>query len=127
MDKKIIAHQKLVEKRLMTLEKQPDKVAARELLDYHDIMTRNFQHERQIHLFVTLFFAALLVAVAVTAMILPNALPAVMNSPWLNLSLAALAVLLLVLELFYIWHYYRLENRTQKLYNLTLRIYKLLS
>jgi hypothetical protein len=98
-------------------------VAAAALLSYHDIMTRNFQHERQIHLYVTLFFACLMIgswAVGLSLMLAVGGLDAVL---W---PMGLLVLILTVLEGFYIWYYYRLENRTEKLYRLTREIYELI-
>lgn len=130
MDKKILAHKEFVEARLSELEKRRDKKtteAARDLLAYHDAMTRNFQHERQIHLYVTLFFAGLLILVLAATVILPNVVTLLTDNLLVNLALLMLSLILFVLEMFYIRHYYQLENRTQKLYELTKRIYKLLA
>lgn len=63
-----------------------------------------FQHERLVHLLVTLAFALMELIAAVTTLVLPQALT------------AALALLLLVLLVPYVVHYYHLENGTQRLY-----------
>ena len=63
-----------------------------------------FQHERLIHLIVTVLFAL---------MTMPVFLLAVTNfAPWIGVLL----LLLLVLLIPYIRHYWLLENGTQKLY-----------
>jgi hypothetical protein len=67
---------------------------------------RFFQHERHIHLLVTLAFALMELALTVTCVLSPN-LP--------TLALMALVGVLLVP---YIVHYYHLENGTQALYGL---------
>lgn len=63
-----------------------------------------FQHERLIHLIVTVLFALLTVLVFLFAM------------TEFTLWMGALLLLLLVLLIPYIRHYYLLENGTQKLY-----------
>ena len=63
-----------------------------------------FQHERLVHLLVTLAFALMELGSAVAAIVAPAPLT------------AALMILLLVLLAPYIVHYYFLENETQKLY-----------
>lgn len=70
----------------------------------HLVQISFFQHERLVHLLVTLAFAL---------MELLSALAAVIT---LQLIAAALAIALLVLLVPYIVHYYILENETQKLY-----------
>jgi hypothetical protein len=122
MDKDILTHAAFVRKEIVRLEKKPDPKAAAALLSYHDIMTRNFQHERQIHLYVTLFFACLMIgawAVGLSLMLAVGGLDMVL---W---PMGLLVLILTVLEGFYIRHYYRLENRTEKLYALTREIYEL--
>lgn len=67
---------------------------------------RFFEHERLVHLLVTLFFALLFVI----GILFFYAFPGL---PILALSVAFLALLVL-----YIRHYYILENGTQRLYTL---------
>ena len=99
-------------KRLMTYRKRIDELLDEEnaLLDWDDIIEEHlaqisfFQHERLIHLLVTLAFAVMTLGAAVAAALAPQPLT------------AALLMLLLVLLVPYIVHYYFLENETQKLY-----------
>lgn len=63
-----------------------------------------FQHERLIHLIVTVTFA-LLTVISFGIMLLSGFLPVI-----------GLTVLLLVLLIPYIGHYYTLENEVQKMY-----------
>lgn len=83
-----------------------------QLLDYHTEKLHQFQHERLIHLIVTVLFAIctvvtiLAVAVYEKVMLLP------------------LAALLLVLLVPYIKHYFFLENTVQQLYKDYDAIYK---
>ena len=63
-----------------------------------------FQHERLIHLIVTVTFA-LLTVISFGIMLLAEFLPVI-----------GLTVLLLVLLIPYIGHYYTLENEVQKMY-----------
>lgn len=65
-----------------------------------------WQHERLIHLLVTILFAVLTMAVLLTSLFYPS---------W---GLLALFFMLLVLLIPYIRHYYILENGVQKLYTL---------
>lgn len=63
-----------------------------------------FQHERLIHLIVTVTFAVLTVLSVLTCLLTPH------------LELFVLVALFLVLLVPYIRHYYILENGVQKLY-----------
>lgn len=65
-----------------------------------------FQHERLIHLLVTLLFAILTFA-SLSLFLLTDFLP-----------MTAAFALFLILLVPYIFHYYRLENGVQKLYGL---------
>jgi hypothetical protein len=131
MDKDILTHAEFVREKIAKLEKAPDKAAAATLLSYHDMMTRNFQHERAIHLAVTLFFAVLTLG-AWAAFVAWFVLSATFSDSGDSANIVTLALFLLglilsVLEFFYIRHYYRLENRTQKLYPLAEQIFRLTS
>ena len=64
-----------------------------------------FQHERLIHLLVTLAFALMELASAIATILAPQ-----------QLVTLALMLLFLVLLVPYIVHYYHLENGTQELY-----------
>ena len=106
-----------------TSDQTARRKAAKALLRFHDAQTKNFQHERAIHLSVTFFFAVLMFAswFGLCAAWLKFA------NDWLLLGCIGLIVLILtILEFCYIAHYYRLENRTQKLYDLTREIYNLM-
>jgi hypothetical protein len=122
MDKDILTHAKFTQNEIAKLKKTPNRAVATALLSYHDIMTRNFQHERQIHLYVTLFFALLMMGSWILGVVMMLALDGLDVALW---PLGLLALILTVLEGFYIRHYYRLENRTEKLYKLTHEIYEL--
>ncbi|MDR2380850.1 MAG: hypothetical protein LBE08_06715 [Bifidobacteriaceae bacterium] len=89
---------------------------ARALATHHDRATRHFQHERLIHLLVTLFFGGL--AVALVAALAAVALGPADDDPIVGLfwALAAGAAVVGVLEGFYVVHYYHLENGVQRLY-----------
>jgi ABC-type bacteriocin/lantibiotic exporter with double-glycine peptidase domain len=69
-----------------------------------------FQHERLIHLIVTALFAVLTMLSVLMLMISPS------------MTVIVLIVLMVALLLFYIRHYYLLENKTQTLYSLMDRI-----
>ena len=82
-----------------------------DLYTYHVNKVRDFQHERAIHLAVTLFFA--LLTVSAFGVLVKGAIEAVF------LPLLVLTILLAALELAYIRHYYLLENGVQSLYCFT--------
>ena len=86
------------------LEGGGEDVDWEEAIAEHLVQVSFFQHERLVHLLVTLAFAIMEVASAVAAILAPQPLT------------AALMLLLLVLLVPYIVHYYFLENETQKLY-----------
>lgn len=86
------------------LREAPDGYDYAALLNEHLVQIGFFQHERLIHLLVTLTFAILTVA-SVLTIVITGYLP-----------LAALAALLLVLLIPYVAHYYLLENGVQKMY-----------
>ena len=65
---------------------------------------KDMQHERLIHLLVTLFFGLIFVQTMELATITGNA------------YLAALGLLLTILVVPYVWHYYKLENEVQARY-----------
>lgn len=75
-----------------------------EQMKHHLVMTGFFQHERIIHLLITILFALLGVGFVLYAAAVGN-IPAY-----------TLAVITLVLLCFYIRHYFFLENRVQQLY-----------
>lgn len=76
----------------------------KQLLDYHKDKIKFFQHERFIHLIVTVLFAIATI-ITIVAIVLSE-----------KITLIPLAVLLLVLLIPYIKHYFFLENTTQLLY-----------
>ena len=81
-----------------------------ELRDYHLRQIVWLQHERFIHLCVlcltTIIFLACVIVLFFTSMFLAN----------------LLAVILGVLEMFYMIHYFRLENTVQRWYKIANRI-----
>lgn len=65
---------------------------------------KNLQHERLIHLLVTLFFGLIFVITEDLAIVFGNG--------WL----ALIGVGMMILLLPYIWHYFLLENKVQRMY-----------
>mgnify|MGYP000855571712 CR=1 FL=1 len=86
------------------LAKNPGPNQIEELLAYHDKQIQWMQHERLVHLIVMLFiclFTLLIFGFAVIKTSVPSII---------------LSVILLVLSIAYIVHYYRLENTVQQWY-----------
>lgn len=99
--KRLIEYRKRIDELLAA---PPDGVDWDDVIQEHLVQISFFQHERLIHLLVTLAFALMELSSAVAAAITLHPLA------------AALMLLLLVLLVPYIVHYYFLENETQKLY-----------
>lgn len=85
-------------------ESKNEKNDWEEIIKEHLVQISFFQHERLIHLIVTITFAILEMISLGLVMI------------EVKLFLLILIVLFLVLLIPYIWHYYLLENETQKMY-----------
>ena len=104
MEKRIIAYRKRIDKLLQGEDADWQKV-----LEEHLIQVGFFQHERLIHLIVTVTFAVLeMISIFMTLL-----------SFWIgegNPALGCLTLLLLVLLIPYVRHYYILENEVQKMY-----------
>ena len=99
--------------------KEAAKHPSAKLLDYHNTMVKNFQHERSVHLATMLFFVVLTLAIAglaISSFIFAN-------GPFTIVALI-LTLILIVLTFFYVKHYYFLENHIQKLYDVTKDIYE---
>ena len=113
MEKKLKAYKIEITQRIEASEDR-EKLRA-----YHAQRVQEFMHERQIHLYVTLFFGGLVLtfgAALLWSMTLGITL--------LSTLIGVLALLVFVTELFYILYYYRLENGVQRLYELTKKLYE---
>ena len=94
-----------------------------ELIEYHKAMTAQFQHERLIHLIVTLFFALFLMIFFGFFLLMCIGQS---NNAGADLIIACLGIvtlILLIVTIFYVRHYYQLENGTQKLEDITKKLY----
>ena len=76
------------------------------LAEYHERQIRHMQHERLVHLLVMLFVGLFALLTLLFLVSRPS------------LTVAALVLLLLVLFVPYLVHYYRLENGVQRWYDL---------
>jgi len=77
-----------------------------DLLDEHLVKISWLQHERLVHLLVTMLFAVILMLLFVLLLLLP------VPSAWL----LVMTLLVLGLLVAYIFHYFRLENSVQRWY-----------
>jgi hypothetical protein len=131
MDKDLWEHKEYVAEmasKLESLEKSSIDMReqAKDLYVFHTNRVKDFQHERLIHLIVTLFFATLFL-LSMYVLLKSTSLQYSFHHVSLLMVLAgSLTGILFLVELFYIRHYYKLENGTQDLYKLTIRISKLL-
>lgn len=117
MDKKLKAYTTF----LQTVSSRPTP----ELIKYHREMLQQFQHERLIHLIVTMSFALFMIIFLIFTTALFILVP---TSLWGNIicySAAAITLALFITTLFYIRHYYKLENGVQKLEALTSKLHKI--
>ena len=109
MEKKILEHEKFLEG-VVKSGKWGEGVVA-----YHEEMVRNFQHERFIHLLVTFFFGVMaIVGIFMAFSVWCNCYE---DGDWIfGMPFYLFAGVLTVLEVFYVKHYYFLENKIQALY-----------
>ena len=104
MEKRILAYRKRIDELLQSKEADWEKI-----LEEHLTQVAFFQHERLIHLIVTVLFAVLEIMSILGTVVL-----AAMESG--NVAMSLLTILLLILLIPYIRHYYILENEVQKMY-----------
>jgi len=77
-----------------------------DILNYHRLQIENVQHERLIHLIVLFIFVVLLIASVVLFFYMES------------LETLCLTALFLIVEGFYVAHYYLLENTVQRWYKI---------
>jgi hypothetical protein len=102
MYKYLLEHEKYIEGIINSNEPKDWAV----IKEYHKSQIEFMQHERLVHLLVTLAFAFVLIASYIITVIYPI------------IELMLLDLIVTVLEVFYIIHYYRLENGVQRWYKL---------
>ena len=109
MEQKITEYEKFIAEKTASDLTNSERAA---LAVYHQEMVANFQHERLIHLIIMFFF------VAVTLIFLGIVGVSIfMVGAMLELiPLYLLAAILSILSIFYVKHYYFLENHIQGLY-----------
>ena len=101
MKERIIGYRKRID---ALLAQPPEGTDWEAVLQEHLTQVSFFQHERLVHLVVTVTFA-ILTMIALAIYCIAEYMP-----------MLALIVLLLVLLIPYIGHYYTLENEVQKMY-----------
>ena len=106
MKKYISSYMEIVEKYISDELKNATAASKESFLRELEIKIQYFQHERLIHLIVTVLFA-LMEIMSVLALSVSGSLPALI-----------LSVMFLVLLIPYVMHYYFLENSVQKFYKL---------
>lgn len=109
MEKYLRQHISLLEK-ILASEKNVGKLA--DWLAYNRVQIGFLQHERLVHLLVTLFMALFLIIIILVGLFYPSIYFLITGS------------ILLILLVFYLRHYYALENGVQKLYRLDREIEK---
>lgn len=133
MDIKLIEHKKYIENEIIEFKKAIKAATNKSEIDsiiksvkilenYNNDATRNFQHERLIHLIVTFFFAFLLIG-SIVMLFSISLDPDIFNYSLLCVLSSIICLTLLITELFYIRHYYILENNSQKLYDSSKEIF----
>lgn len=104
MEKRILSYRRRIDELL-----QRDDADWRKVLEEHLVQIGFFQHERLIHLIVTVTFAILeMLSIFMTLVSF--------GGEEGNPALICLTILILVLLIPYIRHYYILENEVQKMY-----------
>ena len=91
---------------------QNSEIKPEHIIHYHKQQIEWLQHERLVHLLVMLFTIFLLICASTILYILAS------------LPITILWFLLLILNIFYILHYYRLENTVQKWYKIANQLEK---
>ena len=114
MERRIKNYEEYIKKRV--------KSSDAKLIEYHREMIKNFQHERLIHLIIMLFF--IMITLALIG-VLTWLLALVSVKYWMDfLPLVIATLLLIILCVFYVKHYYFLENHVQGLYDISQELYE---
>ena len=106
MKNRILTYRKYIDSLLQSSEDCDWKYIKQE----HLTQVAFFQHERLVHLIVTITFA-ILELLTVCAYVVVGAIDSTLSMP-----LLVLAIAILILLVPYIKHYYLLENEVQKMY-----------
>ncbi len=112
MENRIKNYENFIKKEL---KKNPTTTERTKLIELHENTIQNFQHERLIHLIITLFF----VFVTIIFLLITACISFAFGSTPYLIPLYILVALLSILSFFYVKHYYFLENHIQTLYDLS--------
>lgn len=86
--------------------------------EYHKEMLANFQHERLVHLLIMLFFVAASLGLICGFAVLTYFFGILVQL----IPFYALSAIVVILTIFYVKHYYFLENHIQRLYQYTKKL-----
>ena len=118
MEKRIRAYEEFIQK---STNKKLSESERGKLARYHFEMMESFQHERLIHLIVMFFF----VLMTIVFLFVTTWVTATCDFQSAVVPLYILTLVLLVLTVFYVKHYYFLENHIQGLYDYTAKLWKI--
>jgi len=116
-----------MEKKLKVYIKEATELSehpTEETRKYHEMMLQQFQHERLVHLIVTMFFALFTILFFAMYIILAINAPRDIWGQLMTNGCGVISAVLVIVLVFYIRHYYLLENGVQKLEEITKRFYK---
>ena len=106
MKKYILEYVGIINEFINTEMKDADAERTREVLREFEVKIEYFQHERLIHLIVTVLFALLEMGSLYVCLLAPS------------LPILVLCGMFLILLVPYVMHYYFLENSVQEMYKL---------
>lgn len=109
MEKQLKQYEKFIEK---SVHEKHTPAEWTHLTAFHRDMVANFQHERLIHLIITLFF----VAISLIMLALTTYYVALNHYSLMTILMSITTAILIILSIFYVKHYYFLENHIQRLY-----------
>lgn len=101
MKKRILSYRRRIDD---LLDNEPTHTDWNKVLQEHLVQVAFFQHERLIHLIVTVT-VAILTFISIAVMVIAS-----------FLQMIAVTLMLMVLLVPYIFHYFTLENEVQKMY-----------
>ena len=96
-------------------------VAPEKLLEWHEKKLAWLQHERMIHLVVTLMTCVALMGIWLIVYY------AVVNIPEVALLMGLLMLIVIILFGFYLSHYFKLENRVQHWYRIAEKLHNMIN
>ncbi len=115
MEEKIREYESFIQKRT---EQKLGPLERIRLAEYHKEMVANFQHERLVHLLIMLFFVVVSLGLIGTFSVISYLWGFCIEL----IPFYILIVVVVVLTVFYVKHYYFLENHIQGLYKYTKKL-----